>query len=252
MILLYALTSIKPAKQTLEIATVYRRYWEITDKNLFFSLQRCLSFFFQTTAVCKLNLWIYVQYFYSRGCLNKILVCDPLCFTLFFFCFPAFSFWWIGRRNKGKYILVAQFPSVYCSLYFSLIFLFLLDILLCIPHLKIFFIVIGYHSNRKGKTKVKYFYFFHAHFNMLLISNPSLSGPISVQWYQLFKQIFFSVGFTMMLPWLSFLNFIAESIRHIFLNVLTTQHHKYLFVSQFTSSENLICFHVAMLIKCLP
>lgn len=142
---------------------MYRRYWEITEKILFFSLQRCMSFFFQTTAVCKFNLWIYVQYFYSRGCLNKILVCDPLCFTLFF-SVSLLSFWWIVASKEGKYILVAQFPSVYCSWYFSLVFLFLLDILLCIPHLRIFFIIIGYHRNRKGKTKVKYFFLFSCTF----------------------------------------------------------------------------------------
>lgn len=163
------------------------------------------------------------------------MVCDPLCFTLFFFCFPAFSFWWIGTSKKGKYILVAQFPSVYCSWYFSLIFLFLLDILLCIPHLRIFFMIIGYHSNRKGK-KPKVLFCFHAHFNMLLIS--SSSGPISVQWYQLLK-IFFSVGFIVIPIWLSFLNFIAEDIRTIFLHILTTRCPKYLFVSEFNSSENI-------------
>lgn len=48
------------------------------------SLQRCLSFL-QCTAVEKMNLWsrFMPQYFYSRDWLNKILICDPFCFTLF-------------------------------------------------------------------------------------------------------------------------------------------------------------------------
>lgn len=107
------LSQIPPCTRILEIAIVYIRYMKETIAR---SCARIFKMFvFSPENSCTenepLSSLLMSQYFYSRGWLNKILVCDPFCFTLFFFCFPALSFWWILTVPKGKYILVAPFPS---------------------------------------------------------------------------------------------------------------------------------------------
>lgn len=131
--------------QTLEIVAVYRRYIkEIIYKRHALSLQRCSSF--STVQLYKkMNLWsllchnIFIQ---GAGWIKYWFV-TPFALPCFL-CFPAFSFWWIITVPKGKYILVAQFPSVYCCWYFPFIFPFLLDAVLCILHLRASPMTIGY------------------------------------------------------------------------------------------------------------
>lgn len=106
----------------------------------------------QYSCTKKMNLWsllchnIFIQ---GAGWIKYWFV-TPFALPCFF-CFPAFSFWWIITVPKGKYILVAQFPSVYCCWYFPFIFPLLLDAVLCILHPRVSPTTMGYNKNRERK-----------------------------------------------------------------------------------------------------
>ena len=103
------------------------------------SLQRCLSFL-QSRAVQKMDLWSLCHNIFIQGAgWIKYWFVTPFSLPCFF-CLLAFSFWWIVTDPKGKYILVAQFPSVYWCWYFPIYFhspwllssvSFVLGLLLC-------------------------------------------------------------------------------------------------------------------------
>lgn len=74
-----------PFMQTLEIGAVHRRYIkEIIDNRHVFKSSKMFVFSPEYTCTKNEPLISMLQYFYSRSWLNKILVCDPFFFTLFF------------------------------------------------------------------------------------------------------------------------------------------------------------------------
>lgn len=130
-----------------------------------------------------------------------------------FFLFPCFLFLTDSHIQEGQVyscwsISFCLLQLIFFHLYFYSYWIF-----------SSVFLISGFSSWSLGtiaiereKKKSEVFFCFHTHFNMLLISNPSLSGPISVQWYQLLKHFFFFLIRIYNDSTRIILNFIAENI----------------------------------------